>query len=341
VDDGSEDDSEIIARSLEKQGKIDLFLSNKPRGGKSSAANLGLRYARGKYVLHLDADTSYYRDAIEQILIPFYENENVGAVGGTLEVRNSKASLATRFQSIEYLLNFTVGRMVTTSLGILRVISGAFGAFRTDLLRKLGGWDVGPGMDGDITLKIRKTGYTVTYTPLAVCLTSVPETFSALAKQRIRWNRSLVRFRFRKHRDFLFPSENFTFPNFFAVLDNIFFNFILNFLWWFYLIELSINFTPDLFYIFVAGAILYTISKTLEFGIVPMLASSKTDKVSLLPYIPGMTFYTGFYIRAVRTYAYLMEIFMQDSYKDEWNPEKTSQPVKEVDKKITAIFTKK
>lgn len=340
VDDGSEDESDVIGRQMQKDGMIDLFLRNDERGGKASAANLGLRYAKGKFVVHLDADSSFYRNAMEEVLIPFYQEENVGAVGGTLEVRNSDESLATRFQSIEYLLNFTVGRMVASSLRILRVISGAFGVFRTDVLKEIGGWDVGPGMDGDITLKIRKIGYKVEYTPAAVCLTNVPATFTKLSNQRIRWSRSLVRFRFRKHRDFLFPSSQFRLVDFWAVMDNVFFNFILNFLWWIYIFEIIINFTPQLFYIFVAGSILYTISKFVEFGVVPILSSNKTDKIKLLPYIPGMTFYTGFYIRFIRTYAYIKEFFFFDSYKDQWNPDKTSKAAREVEDRIRAVFNK-
>ncbi len=103
-------------------------------------------------------------------------------------------------------------------------------------------------------------------------------------------------------------------------------------------IYIIVNFTPHIFHIIVAGAILYTFSKFIEFGIVPILSSNKTDKIKLLPYIPGMTFYTGFYIRFVRTYAYLKELFFYDSYKDEWNPDKTSKAAREVEDRINAVF---
>ena len=338
VDDGSTDNSELIGRQMQRDGVIDLFLTNEQRGGKASAANFGLRYAKGKYVLHLDADTSFYRDAIEEVLIPYYQDEQVGAVGGTLEVRNSNETLLTRFQSIEYLMNFTVGRMVAGSLNILRVVSGAFGAFRTDLLKEIGGWDVGPGLDGDITLKIRKLGYKVEYTPNAVCLTNVPATFKKLVIQRIRWSRSLVRFRFRKHSDLLFPSSHFRFIDFLAVIDNAFFNFFLNFLWWIYLIDILVNFTPDIVPIFSAGFVLYTLSKLLEFGVIPILSSNKSDKIALLAYIPGMTLYTGFFIRAIRTIAYTKEIFFHDSFKDAWNPDKTSKAARKVEDHINTVI---
>ena len=56
VDDGSDDETPIICRDLEKAGYIDRYIRSEVRGGKASAANLGLYYAKGKYVIHLDAD---------------------------------------------------------------------------------------------------------------------------------------------------------------------------------------------------------------------------------------------------------------------------------------------
>ncbi|MDE6239264.1 MAG: glycosyltransferase family 2 protein [Muribaculaceae bacterium] len=129
VDDGSDDDTPLICRDLEKAGYIDRYIRSNVRGGKASAANLGLEFARGKYVVHLDADSSLDRDAIEKILIPFYYDDNIKAVGGVVKVRNARDSICTSMQALEYLKTIQVGRMVTNHLGILHIISGAFGAF--------------------------------------------------------------------------------------------------------------------------------------------------------------------------------------------------------------------
>src|SRR5437868_10375719 len=56
IDDGSDDQTEIIGRTLHHNGLIKYFFRNDVRGGKASAANLGLRYAKGEFVIHLDAD---------------------------------------------------------------------------------------------------------------------------------------------------------------------------------------------------------------------------------------------------------------------------------------------
>ena len=41
VDDGSDDDTPMLCKRLAREGKIDRFIRNDPRGGKASAANTG------------------------------------------------------------------------------------------------------------------------------------------------------------------------------------------------------------------------------------------------------------------------------------------------------------
>lgn len=341
VDDGSGDYTRYIGRDLERRGKIDKFIRNEVRGGKASAANLALRYATGKYVLHLDADCSFFYDAVEEALLPFYLHKNIGAVSCALEVRNSSASLATKFQTIEYLLSINVGRMVNSSLGILQLVSGAFGAFRRDVLDEIGGWDVGPGLDGDITQKIKKTKrWKVVFAPNAVALTDVPDTFKKLTKQRLRWSRSAIRFRLRKHRNVFFPNENFNALSMLASFDNLFYNVFLNFTWWIYMFLILTNYIHRISYIFITIFLLYTISKFIEFAVVLFLSHHKKDRINLLLYIPGMVIYTAYYMRFIRTYAYLKELFTKSSFKDSWNPSKSSAASKKLEQKITAIFNK-
>lgn len=328
VDDGSDDDTPIIGRNLEKLGMIDLFLRNEARGGKASAANLAVRFTKGKYLVHLDADCSFDNDAIENILIPFYMDPEVGAVGGNVKVRNYKESLATKLQGIEYLKTISVGRISTSHLGIYKIISGAFGAFRKDVLDQVGYWDIGPGLDGDITVKIRKSGYKTIFEPSAICLTSTPNTFKKLAKQRLRWNKSLVRFRVRKHSDVYIPHSNFNWATFFALLENVFYNLVLDILWWLYLIDLVINFHSQLHYVLLMNLVLYITTGVSQMIIIFMYSERKKEELYLWPFVPFMTLYNGFFLRVVRTRAYLQEFFLFKSYEDPWNPVKSSSQAK-------------
>ncbi len=325
VCDGSDDDTPIIARDLEKNGFIDQFIRNEVRGGKASAANTALRFSKGKFIVHLDADCSYDRDAIEQVILPFYLDEKVGAVGGNVMVRNYKESLCTTLQAIEYYDTISIGRVVASHLGTYRIVSGAFGAFRADIMSKIQGWDIGPGLDGDITVKIRKIGYKIKFAPNAVCLTSVPNTFKKLAKQRLRWDKSLIRFRIRKHRDVFYPNQHFSFANFFTFLENVTYNIVLNFKWYLYAFDMVMNYPTQMEFILLTNLFLYTASNYVKFIGFAIFRPQKNAGIAyFILYIPCMVVYFGYYLRFVRTRAYLQEIFLKTSYKDPWNPEKTS-----------------
>lgn len=329
VDDGSDDDTPLICKSLYDNGYIDVFLRNDQRGGKASAANLALKYAKGKFVVHLDADSSFDSEAIENIIIPFYMDEDVGAVGGNIKVRNYKKNICTSVQAIEYLQTISVGRMVTSYLGIYKIISGAFGAFRKDIIDRIGGWDIGPGLDGDITVKIRKLGYKIDFEHTAVGLTNVPEKWKILSKQRLRWNKSLIRFRLRKHKDVFLPQANFSFSNFFALFENVFFNLILDIIWFFYIINIIVVNVDFLAFIIPLKIMLYGIASFIQFIVVLFISERWRQEIKLIIFIPIMMIYNGYYMRVIRTMAYIKEIFFLSSYKDPWNPQKSSVKAQE------------
>jgi cellulose synthase/poly-beta-1,6-N-acetylglucosamine synthase-like glycosyltransferase len=331
IDDGSDDDTERICRNLQHLGYIDLFIRNEVRGGKASAANLGWRFSKGEFIVHLDADCSYDPKAIENIIRLFYFDSQIGGIGGNVQVRNYKESLAATFQAIEYFDSISIGRISSSELGIYRVISGAFGAFRKEALDKIGGWDIGPGLDGDITVKLRKIGYKVKYEPTAICKTSAPDTFRKLAKQRLRWDKSLVRFRLRKHIDVLLPSRNFTWLNFISFMENIVYNLVLNFKWYFYIVDIIFNFTSLLPFIILTNLCLYTINYLVKFILFSMFRLNQKEPIAyFLPYLPGMVIYFGYFLRFTRTIAYLQELFFKASYNDPWNPHKSSKFAKQM-----------
>lgn len=328
VDDGSDDQTPIIGESLRKHGLIDLFLRNEQRGGKASAANLALQFSKGKYIVHLDADCSFDRDAIENVLIPFYLDERIGAVGGNVKVRNYKNSLCAKLQAIEYLKTVSVGRIITSYLGIYKIISGAFGAFKAEAVASIGGWDIGPGLDGDITVKIRKSGYKVYFEPSAVCLTNAPEKFKVLTKQRLRWDKSIIRFRVRKHKDVYMPHANFRWSTFFSLAENVFYNVILDILWWIYIIDICINYSGSLQFVIPMNITLYFVMNYVQMCSIYLFSERRKEELYLWKYVSLMTFYTGMYLRIVRTVAYYKELFFKRSFEDPWNPYKSSRLAK-------------
>ncbi|MEO1023434.1 MAG: glycosyltransferase family 2 protein, partial [Bacteroidota bacterium] len=251
-----------------------------------------------------------------------------GAVGGNVKVRNYKESLCARLQAIEYLKTISIGRIVTSQLGICRIISGAYGAFRRDILDTIGGWDIGPGLDGDITVKIRKCGYDIHFESRAICLTAAPTRLKALRKQRLRWDKSLIRFRIRKHRNVFFPMANFRWSNFFSASENIFYNLILDITWIVYMIDVLLNYTSHLLFIIPMNFTLYVVMNIAQMWCVLAVSERRREETELIRYLLLMPFYTGIYLRIIRSVAYFQELVFKRSYEDPWNPEKTSRMAK-------------
>jgi len=329
VDDGSDDDTFMICNDLLKQGIITNFIRNPQRGGKASAANTALKFSNGKYIIHLDADSHLLDDSLETILLPFYMYDNVGAVAGDVRVNNVESSVASALQGIEYLTSISLGRFVADKLDMMKLISGAYGAFRADILQRLGGWDVGPGLDGDITIKIRKLGYKVPFMVRSVSYTNAPIKFKILAKQRFRWDRSLIRFRLRKHINILLK-KRFSFTLKMAIIDNIMYNIVFDLFWLIYLFQVVTQYTANIGFIMLTNYLLYMVMQFFKFGIVVTFIGNQFRKKDymMLFFIPLMPLYRGIFLRIIRIYAHSMELFFRVSYYDKWNPWKVSKVVK-------------
>lgn len=319
ISDGSDDGMDKIAERLANRGWV-RFFNHKVRGGKVSAANLALQAARGDYIAICDADTTFDRDAIWHLMEEFYRPE-VAAVAGNVRVRNAATNLITRCQAMQYILTIGLGRRVSDFLGILFIVSGAFGAFRRSALEKIGGWDTGPGEDADLTVKIRLAGGKVAFAPLAVCMTDAPDTWWAFFRQQMRWNRSTVRFRLRKYVFLLQPwHREVSFMNFLAAVDIVLFQVVFTLIFPFYLTWLYFTY-PTLFLYLICGvSLLYMGTLVVTFLIALTLSERPLDDLKLFPYIPLYGLFIGWYMRFVRLLAYLDEFFFRSSFKEPYVP---------------------
>ncbi len=319
VDDGSTDNMTAVARQFAGTHQHVSVIS-KPRGGKSSAMNAGLARATGEVTIILDADSELSPGAIWKIVQPLAD-PTVGAVSGNVRVRNAGHSLLTRIQAFEYLRSVFMGRIVMSRLGILGIVSGAFGAFRTSLIRQIGGWDVGPGEDEDMVLRIRKMGYKIEFERHADCYTDVPESWRVLTKQRRRWEWAVVTFDSRKHIDMANPlNQHFRLSNFVMFAERWLFNLLLPLWFWVYLGWLACNndvsqliFPTILFYL------LYVLGDLLQYLIILDYSNHRRRDVSAILVIPVMPAYQ-LYQRLVTTIAILEEIFTRRSFRDGFVP---------------------
>jgi cellulose synthase/poly-beta-1,6-N-acetylglucosamine synthase-like glycosyltransferase/peptidoglycan/xylan/chitin deacetylase (PgdA/CDA1 family) len=185
VDDGSKDGTAAVARErFGDHPRVTIF--EKENGGKASALNFGIRRARGEIVIGLDADTVFMPNTVAKLVAPM-RDEHVGAVAGNAKVGN-RVNLVTRWQALEYVTSQNLDRRAFSLLNCITVVPGAVGAWRTSLVLKVGGFsDRTLAEDQDLTLAIRRLGYTIAYADEAIAYTEAPETLRALAKQRFRW----------------------------------------------------------------------------------------------------------------------------------------------------------
>lgn len=179
------------------------------RGGRVSTLNAGLAAARNEIVINVDGDTSFDNDMLLHMINEF-QDENVMASGGALRVRNDKVNVLTRMQSLEYMISMQANKTGMSELGLLNNISGAFGAFRKDTLKQVGGWDTHTAEDLDLTMRLKQyqTRYPekrLGFSPHAVGHTDVPTTLKDLASQRLRWDGDLLFLYLRKHKQGLTP----------------------------------------------------------------------------------------------------------------------------------------
>ncbi|MCW2927356.1 MAG: glycosyltransferase [Thermoleophilia bacterium] len=215
--------SELLTRPPGSRGRIQSIWSSAsdPRlrvietsgGGKADATNCALERASGEFCLLVDADSLLAPHAIARTMIPFIERgEAVIAVSAGIRVLNGSrvredgtvesgipTSALARMQTVEYARAFHIGRAGWASLDALPVVSGAFGMFRTSILRAVGGLDPDTvGEDLEIILRlhssVRRRGRRaeICFIPEPLCWTEVPEDVASLRAQRIRWHRGLV-----------------------------------------------------------------------------------------------------------------------------------------------------
>lgn len=305
VDDGSQDDTFERLQVFAKNPKV-AVIHNEVRGGKASALQTALRYAKGEIIVSCDSDSTFDRDAVRW-LVQYFKDPRVGAVAGNVRVRNRTRSLLTWMQAAEYEIVISVGRRVLGWFGWMTVVSGAFGAYRRDALDKSGGWDPGIGDDSNATLKVRKLKRKVAFAAEAVCLTEVPDTLKVLWRQRRRWDKSGYRNRIRKHPQLLDPRQ-FGWSSPLAIVTALVYRVALLFLflfWFFY--DLLIRHQGDLAWVLILTFIIYGVSNLLSL-LVAWWADPGADAWKMLWLAPLMMFFHWF-LRLPRAISTVEEIF--------------------------------
>ncbi|HEX9505411.1 MAG TPA: glycosyltransferase [Acidimicrobiia bacterium] len=189
-----------------------LVVVDKENGGKADSLNAGIRYARYPLFCAIDADTLLDPGALSRLVWEFQAYPETVAVGGIVRVLNGSTvrdgrlveiktpeSFVENVQVLEYLRAFLGGRIGWSRIGMLLIISGAFGLFRRELVVAAGGYDTTTvGEDAELVLRLhryqRERGEKcrISFFPDPICWTEAPASFRILARQRDRWQRGLI-----------------------------------------------------------------------------------------------------------------------------------------------------
>jgi len=200
-----------------------LFVIDKENGGKADSLNMGMEFSQHNHVCCVDSDSLLESEALVRVVIPFVEDPNTVASGGVVRVANGGTVRGGRieglklpwnpivlFQIVEYLRSFLCGRVGWNALNSTLIISGAFGLFRKDAVKLVGGYRTDSlGEDMELIVQLHeyyrkhKEPYRVVFLAEPVCWTEVPDRYRVLYRQRSRWQRGLADV-LRRHRHMIF-----------------------------------------------------------------------------------------------------------------------------------------
>lgn len=199
-----------------------LIVIDKVNGGKADALNVGINVSKYPIFVSIDADSLLEKQSLFKIIMPFAKDHRVVSIGGIVRIASgcrvengelvdiglSKKPLVN-FQTVEYLRAFLTGRIGFDAMGMLLIVSGAFGAFKKQEVIEVGGYTRNCiGEDMELTVKLHKSlkdknkDYKIKFLPDPVCWTQPPSAYKDLKGQRKRWQIGLID-TLMKHRDML------------------------------------------------------------------------------------------------------------------------------------------
>ena len=214
-----------------------LIVVDKINGkSKADASNAGINISSYEYFLCTDVDCILDKDTLIKLIKPFMDEEitkikeigtpcpecgyvhvkedyrKVIATGATLRMVNScdvdeglmirvrpPVKFLPRFQEMEYIRAFVLGKMGWDLINAVPNVSGGLGMFDKEIAVKAGGYDSKSfGEDMDLItrmcclMKDNKRKYSVKYVPITLCWTEGPSTLKVFGRQRSRWGRGLA-----------------------------------------------------------------------------------------------------------------------------------------------------
>ena len=227
VDDASSDQTpQILEKNFGKEDDINIIYLKENVGKKKALAN-AMQKAKGKIFAFTDSDSIWKEDSIEKIASIFESNQNIGAVSGHCNAKNTNDNLWTRIQNDWYEKQYRWRKGFESNFGAVSCVSGPLACYRREAIYNyIPKWEndkflgkefrfatdrimTGFALCGkDIGTKIKEKYYDspfvrkedypsknwdVVYCNSAKALTVVPNSLREIVSQKIRWNKSFIR----------------------------------------------------------------------------------------------------------------------------------------------------
>ncbi len=192
-----------------------LVIVDKENGkAKADATNAGINASSFPYFLCTDVDCILHEQTLSKLIRPVLEEDKkrVIATGATLRIANScdidkgvitkiraPRPFLARFQEMEYIRAFVLGKMGWSLINAVPNVSGGLGMFDKEIVIKAGGYDAASfGEDMELMMRMNRYCYdnkipsAIRYIPATLCWTEGPTSLKIFMRQRTRWGRGLI-----------------------------------------------------------------------------------------------------------------------------------------------------
>jgi cellulose synthase/poly-beta-1,6-N-acetylglucosamine synthase-like glycosyltransferase len=128
---------------------------------KPKACNYGLLLAKGEFIVVYDAEDAPEADQLRKAATAFAAgDERLACLQARLNYYNAEENVLTRLFALEYALWFDTLLPALETLKMPIPLGGTSNFFRTDVLRRIGGWDpFNVTEDADLGLRLARLGY--------------------------------------------------------------------------------------------------------------------------------------------------------------------------------------
>jgi len=187
IDDGSKDRTKEVVEDYIKD-KPHFHLISHKNMGKAASLNKALKMAKGKFFACLDADSFVDPLTLKKMLSLYYkENDPELAIITPAMKVHKPQNMLQKMQWLEYLVLILISRL-SSHLDALYVAPGPFSLYRTDIIRKLGGFDEkNITEDQEIAYWGQKHQYRIKHCYNGYVYTTAPHKVKPFYAQRRRW----------------------------------------------------------------------------------------------------------------------------------------------------------